>query len=152
MPQDRVNPHNLPALPVVAVALVDARGRVLMQQRPAGRDHAGLWEFPGGKLEPGEGPMAALVRELHEELAIGVASDDLVPLGFAASEQQAGARSVILLLYGCRAWEGKVASQEGAICRWLAPAALAALPMPPLDVPLAELARCFAESVCAPAG
>lgn len=144
MPQHRVNRQELPALPVVCVALVDPQGRVLMQQRPAGRDHAGLWELPGGKLEAGEGPIAALVRELREELAITVAPAALVPLGFAAEEAQDRARPVILLLYGCRAWQGEVASQEGALCRWHDPVTLAALPMPPLDVPLVGLAQRFA--------
>lgn len=144
MPQHRVNRQELPALPVVCVALVDPQGRVLMQQRPAGRDHAGLWELPGGKLEAGEGPIAALVRELREELAITVAPAALVPLGFAAEEAQDRARPVILLLYGCRAWQGEVTSQEGALCRWHDPVTLAALPMPPLDVPLVGLAQRFA--------
>jgi 8-oxo-dGTP diphosphatase len=134
----------IPALLVVAAALVDAQGRVLMQQRPAGRDHGGLWEFPGGKLEPGEGPVAALVRELHEELAIVVAPDALVPIGFAAREPKDDARSVILLLYGCRNWAGTPVSQEGATCAWVRPESLAALAMPPLDVPLVEPASRFA--------
>jgi len=147
MPPEFQQPTISPALPVVAAALVDAQGRVLMQQRPAGREHAGLWEFPGGKLEPGEGPIAALVRELHEELAIGVAPGALLPLGFAASEAQAGVRPVILLLYGCRTWRGVVISQEGALCRWHDPATLGLLAMPPLDVPLISLASGFATAV-----
>jgi 8-oxo-dGTP diphosphatase len=134
----------LPALLVVAAALIDAHGRVLMQQRPEGREHAGLWEFPGGKLEPGEGPAAALVRELREELAIGVAPNALVPLGFAASEVRGDARSLVLLLYGCREWRGTPVSQEGASCDWFGHERLALLPMPPLDVPLARLAGRFA--------
>jgi 8-oxo-dGTP diphosphatase len=140
IPSDRV----ALALLVVAAALVDAQGRVLMQQRPAAREHGSLWEFPGGKLEPGEGPVAALLRELQEELAIAVAPEALVPLGFAASEAHDGARSVILLLYGCRRWDGTPVSQEGATCAWVRPDSLAALPMPPLDVPLAGLAGRFA--------
>lgn len=147
MPPEFQQPTISPALPVVAAALVDAQGRVLMQQRPAGREHAGLWEFPGGKLEPGEGPIAALVRELHEELAISVAPGALLPLGFAASEAQAGVRPVILLLYGCRTWRGVVISQEGALCRWHDPATLGLLAMPPLDVPLISLASGFATAV-----
>jgi 8-oxo-dGTP diphosphatase len=129
------------ALLVVAAALVDGEGRVLMQQRPQGRQHAGLWEFPGGKLEPGEGPLAALVRELHEELAIAIAPHDCVPLGFAASEE---GRPVVLLLYGCRIWSGALCSQEGAALAWCEGKALIDLPMPPLDVPLAALALGFA--------
>jgi 8-oxo-dGTP diphosphatase len=145
MPEFRPTGTDPRALLVVAAALVDAQGRVLMQQRPVTRQHGGLWEFPGGKLEPGEGPAAALVRELHEELAIIVASQALVPLGFAASEAREGARSVILLLFGCRTWSGQPVSQEGAICRWYDPEKLSALAMPPLDVPLARLARHFAQ-------
>lgn len=133
-----------PALLVVGAALVNAQGRVLMQQRPLGRDHGGLWEFPGGKVEPGEGPVAALVRELHEELAITVAPAALQPLGFAASEARANGRAVVLLLYGCREWIGLPDSQEGAICDWYDAGSIAHLPMPPLDVPLVPLAIGFA--------
>jgi 8-oxo-dGTP diphosphatase len=134
-----------PALLVVAAALVDKAGRVLMQRRPDGREHAGLWEFPGGKLEPGEGPVAALLRELDEELAIGVAARDCLPLGFAASEGEGG-RSVVLLLYGCRSWSGEAISQDGAMLAWCEPVALMDLPMPPLDVPLARIALDFARA------
>lgn len=133
----------LPSLLVVAAALVDARGRVLMQQRPRSREHGGLWEFPGGKLEPGEGPVAALVRELREELAIAVLSPAFVPLAFAATE---GPRPIVLLLYGCRDWHGKPASQEGAEVAWYDPDALAGLAMPPLDVPLVAHAVRFARA------
>ena len=94
----------LPLFPVVAAALVDEEGRVLLQQRPGGKALAGLWEFPGGKLEPGETPEAALVRELHEELAITVAPDALEPAGFA-TEPLPG-RHLLLLLYVIRSWSG----------------------------------------------
>lgn len=136
-----------PVVCVVAAALVDPQGRVLMQRRPEGREHGGLWEFPGGKIEPGEGPLAALARELREELAIEVAPADCVPLGFAASEPDriaASERAVVLLLYGVRQWQGMVRSMEGAALAWTAPADLAALAMPPLDIPLARLAGDFA--------
>ncbi|WP_353226915.1 (deoxy)nucleoside triphosphate pyrophosphohydrolase [Novosphingobium sp.] len=136
----------LSALLVVAAALVDATGRVLMQQRPAERDHGGLWEFPGGKLEPGEGPVAALVRELAEELAITVAPADCVALGFAANEGGPGTRPVVLLLYGCRTWRGDPVSDEGAALAWCRPARLPALAMPPLDVPLVGPAVRFAKA------
>jgi 8-oxo-dGTP diphosphatase len=132
-----------PALVVVAAALVDAQGRVLLQQRPLPRQHGGLWEFPGGKLEPGEGPVAALVRELIEELAIVVAPESCVPIGFAAIETPC-ARPVVLLLYGCRVWDGEPVSQEGAAWRWCDADELALLPTPPLDVPLAPIAAAFA--------
>jgi len=135
-----------PALLVVAAALVDGAGRVLMQQRPAKREHGGLWEFPGGKLEPGEGPAGALVRELREELAIDVVPEACVPLGFAANEGGKGARAVVLLLYGCRTWQGEPVSQEGAQIAWCAPDALGTLAMPPLDIPLAWLVASFLEA------
>jgi len=123
------------ALLVVAAALIDADGQVLLQQRPAGRQHGGLWEFPGGKIDPGEGAVDALVRELREELAIQVAPHDCMPLSFAVSEDQ---RPVVLLLYACRAWQGEAVSQEGASLAWCAPDRLLDRPMPPLDIPLAS--------------
>lgn len=132
------------ALLVVAAALVDARGHILVQQRPASRDHGGLWEFPGGKLESGEGPIGALIRELAEELAITVAPDACRPLGFASSAEHGGTRPVVLLLYGCREWQGDPVSQEGAAIAWVDPAALGRLDMPPLDIPLIAPAIAFA--------
>jgi len=122
---------------VVALALTDATGRVLMQQRPANRAHGGLWEFPGGKVEPGEGPRAALIREIAEELGIGVAAADLVPLSFAARENAGGEHPLVLLLYVCRTWQGTPVCEPGAALLWMQLEGLAALPMPPLDVPLA---------------
>ena len=125
---------------VVALALVDAGGRVLMQRRPEHRAHGGLWEFPGGKVEPGEGPAAALVRECAEELAIGLCEADLVPLTFASTPQdgpRAGTgRPILLLLYLGHRWQGEPVCEPGAELRWVPPEDLAALPMPPLDVPL----------------
>jgi 8-oxo-dGTP diphosphatase len=115
---------------VVAVALEDEAGRVLMQQRPKGKQHAGLWEFPGGKTEPGERPVAALVRELAEELDIRVHPAALIPFAFAEDGP------VVLLLYRCTRWTGTPRAIEAAALRWDRPAALARLPMPPLDVPL----------------
>jgi 8-oxo-dGTP diphosphatase len=137
------------ALLVVAAALVDVHGRILMQQRPPGREHAGLWEFPGGKLERGEGPVAALIRELHEELAIAVAPADCVALGFAATHDQAGVRPVILLLYGCCTWRGDPVSQEGAALAWVDAPGLSELALPPLDVPLIGPALAFAAAFAA---
>ncbi|WP_420382951.1 (deoxy)nucleoside triphosphate pyrophosphohydrolase [Novosphingobium sp.] len=125
-----------PALLVVAAALIDRRDHVLLQQRPAGKHHGGLWEFPGGKVEPGEGPLAALARELREELGIDVAPGDCTPLGFAASED---GRAVVLLLYACRVWAGDAASREGGAVVWCAPDRLLDRPMPPLDIPLAQM-------------
>jgi len=122
-----------PSLFVVAAALVDAAGRVLVQQRPAGKHMAGLWEFPGGKVEAGETPEAALVRELAEELAITVAVDALVPLTFA-SEPLAD-RHLLLLLYRCDAWIGEPQPLEAVALAWHAPSALRGLTMPLADLP-----------------
>lgn len=124
-------------LPVVAVALADDQGRFLMQQRPVGKAHAGLWEFPGGKVERGETPEQALCRELAEELGIAVMPDDLSPFAFA-SQPAGGGRHLILMLYLCHRWEGAPRAIEAAALCWDAPAALAALPMPPADVVLVE--------------
>ncbi len=119
---------------VVAAALVDGAGRILVAQRPAGKSLAGLWEFPGGKIEPGETPEAALVRELAEELAIGVAPGDLAPLTFVSHGYDDF--HLLMLLYICRRWTGTPRGEQGQPLRWDRPAGLAALPMPPADVPL----------------
>lgn len=122
---------------VVALALLDDTDRVLMQRRPEGRAHGGLWEFPGGKVEPGEGPASALVREIAEELSITIDAADLEPLTFAANSEQESTRPLVLLLYTCRCWEGMPVPEAGAELQWLNAEALSALSMPPLDVPLA---------------
>lgn len=118
-------------LPVVAVALFDESGHVLIAQRPFGKEHGGLWEFPGGKIEPGEPPEAALVRELREELGIAVAVDALTPITFASEPR--GERHLLLLLYRCSEWHGEARSIEAAAIRWVAIGELAALDMPPAD-------------------
>lgn len=120
-------------MPVVACALIDEAGRVLVQQRPAGTDMAGLWEFPGGKVEAAETPEAALVRELAEELAIAVAVEDITPLTFASAPL--ASRHLLLLLYVCRRWSGEPRALHASALRWLSPANLADLPMPPADAP-----------------
>ncbi|WP_267387106.1 (deoxy)nucleoside triphosphate pyrophosphohydrolase [Sphingomonas sp. GC_Shp_3] len=119
---------------VVAAALIEADGRVLMQRRPAGKAHAGLWEFPGGKVEPGEAPEAALARELREELGITVTVADLAPLAFTSVP--AGARKLVLLLYGCERWVGVPSALDADALVWRRPAGLRDLPMPPADLPL----------------
>ena len=119
---------------VVAAALIDADGRILMQRRPAGKAHAGLWEFPGGKIEPGETPEAALVRELAEELGIAVNPTDLAPLAFATAP--AGERMLLLLLYVCKRWQGDVRALEAEALTWRRAADLRTLAMPPADLPL----------------
>ncbi len=124
-------------LPVVAVALVDADGRVLLQQRPPGKTLAGLWEFPGGKIEAGETPEAALIRELHEELDISVAASCLAPATFTSAPL--GERHLLLLLFVCRKWEGMPRAIEASALTWVRPVQMHALPMPPADRPLIGL-------------
>ena len=120
--------------PVVAVALIDGEGRVLVQRRPAGKMMAGLWEFPGGKVEPSETPEAALIRELAEELGIVVDPAMLEPAAFA-SEPLAG-RHLLLLLYICREWGGTPAALHAEELLWCPPEGLYNLAMPPADLPL----------------
>lgn len=124
---------------VAAAALVDADGRVLLAQRPEGKAMAGLWEFPGGKVEPGEVPEAALVRELAEELAIDVSADCLAPLTFASHGYDDF--HLLMPLYICRKWQGTIAGQEGQALRWLRPNRMRDLPMPPADLPLVAMLR-----------
>jgi 8-oxo-dGTP diphosphatase len=116
---------------VVAAALLRADGTVLVQQRPAGKHHAGLWEFPGGKVEPGETPEVALARELAEELGIGIDPADLVPSTFASGRSVD--RPLLLLLYRATRWAGEPRAIEAADLRWGSPIDLRALPMPPGD-------------------
>lgn len=122
---------------VVAAALVDRDGRILVQQRPAGKPMAGLWEFPGGKVEPGETPEAALIRELAEELAIDVDHACLAPACFASDTL--GNRHLLLLLYVCRKWRGTPVAQHASALRWVRPVELYGLDMPPADLPLIGL-------------
>lgn len=122
---------------VVAAAMVDAEGRVLVQQRPPGKPMAGLWEFPGGKVDPGELPEAALARELHEELAIDVRVPALVPATFAS--EALGERHLLLLLYLLRDWSGEPEARHASALRWVRIGELRDLPMPPADLPLIGL-------------
>jgi 8-oxo-dGTP diphosphatase len=119
---------------VVACALVDTDGRVLLAQRPEGKALAGLWEFPGGKLEAGERPEAGLIRELREELGIEVREPCLAPLTFASHGYETF--HLLMPLYVCRRWEGMVAPQEGQKLAWVRPRDMRAYPMPPADEPL----------------
>jgi 8-oxo-dGTP diphosphatase len=129
-----------PTLVVVAAALVDAEGRVLLQQRLPGRAMAGLWEFPGGKVEAHERPETALIRELDEELGIATDEACLAPAAFAsaASPEQAG-RHMLLLLYICRKWRGVPRPLDAAALTWVRPTQMFALEMPPADKPLIGL-------------
>ena len=120
---------------VVAAALVDGDGRVLLARRPEGKAHAGLWEFPGGKVEAGESPEAALVRELREELGVEPCAECLEPFAFA-SEPLDGDH-LLLLLFVCRRWDGFVKPLEGQTLAWAFPGEFARYDMPPADKPLA---------------
>ena len=119
---------------VAAVALVDADGRVLISRRPEGKQLAGLWEFPGGKVEAGERPETALIRELKEELAIDVSESCLAPLTFASHGYETF--HLLMPLYVCRRWQGTVRGAEGQDLAWVTPLRLQDYPMPPADVPL----------------
>jgi 8-oxo-dGTP diphosphatase len=119
---------------VVAAALIDADNRVLLAQRPPGKQLAGFWEFPGGKLELGERPEAALIRELREELGIEVKEPCLAPLTFASHGYEDF--HLLMPLYVCRRWEGFVTAREGQTLKWVAPRQLRDYPMPPADEPL----------------
>ena len=121
-------------LHVVAAALIDADGRVLIQQRPQGTQMAGLWEFPGGKIDLGETPEIALQRELHEELGIGVEISDLKPIAFAS--EALGGRHLLLLLYTCSIWQEEVKALHASAIEWLRPEELYTKDMPPADSPL----------------
>jgi 8-oxo-dGTP diphosphatase len=119
---------------VAACALVDVDGRVLIAQRPAGRPMAGLWEFPGGKIETGERPEQSLIRELKEELGIDVREECLAPLTFASHPYPDF--HLLMPLYVCRRWEGTVSPEEGQKLAWVRPNKLRDYEMPPADVPL----------------
>ena len=119
---------------VAAVALIDADGRVLIAQRPEGKQLAGLWEFPGGKVEAGERPEETLIRELHEELGIAVQEPCLAPLTFASHAYESF--HLLMPLYACRRWDGFVQPREGQALKWVRPRDLASYPMPPADEPL----------------
>ena len=127
----------LPTVLVVAVALIDPDGRILIAQRPEGKTLAGLWEFPGGKVEPGERPEAALIRELAEELVIDVDHACLAPACFAS--EPLGDKHLLLLLYVCRKWGGTPVAQHASALRWVRPVELHSLDMPPADKPLIGL-------------
>jgi len=124
---------------VSAVALIDRDGRVLLAQRPEGKSMAGLWEFPGGKVEPGETPEAALIRELHEELGIDTWSSCLAPLTFASHAYTDF--HLLMPVFACRKWKGTPIPQEGQTLKWVRPNALRDYPMPPADIPLIAVLR-----------
>lgn len=130
----RASRPDLPIVLVVAVALVDADGRVLIAQRPEGKSMAGLWEFPGGKVDAGETPEAALVRELAEELGIDIRASCLAPIAFASHGYDDF--HLLMPLYVCRVWKGAPSPREGQTLKWVRAARLGDYAMPPADIPL----------------
>lgn len=124
---------------VSAVALIDRDGRVLLAQRPEGKSMAGLWEFPGGKVEVGESPEAALIRELQEELGIDTWESCLAPLTFASHAYDDF--HLLMPLFACRKWQGAPQSREGQSLAWVRKSALRDYPMPPADIPLIPILR-----------
>ena len=124
---------------VAAVALVDADGRVLLAQRPEGKAMAGLWEFPGGKVEEGETPETCLMRELEEEIGISPWASCLAPLTFASHAYEDF--HLLMPLYGCRKWQGIPEPREAQALAWVRPARLKDYPMPPADLPLIPILR-----------
>ena len=124
---------------VSAVALIDADGRLLLAQRPEGKSMAGLWEFPGGKVEPGETPEAALIRELQEELGIETRESCLAPLTFASHAYETF--HLLMPVFACRRWQGIPTPREGQTLVWVAANRLRDYPMPPADLPLIPILR-----------
>jgi 8-oxo-dGTP diphosphatase len=124
---------------VSAVALIDVDGRILLAQRPEGKSMAGLWEFPGGKVEQGETPEAALIRELEEELGINTWASCLAPLTFASHAYDDF--HLLMPLFACRKWEGTPRPQENQTLKWVFAKDLRDYPMPPADIPLIPILR-----------
>jgi 8-oxo-dGTP diphosphatase len=134
-----ISPISKQILLVVAVALIDVDGRLLIAQRPEGKSMAGLWEFPGGKVDPGETPEAALIRELREELAIDTEASCLAPFTFASHAYDDF--HLLMPLYVCRTYQGVPQAREHQALRWVAPMRLKDFPMPPADKPLVAMLR-----------
>ena len=128
-----------PLVLVAAVALIDADGRVLIAQRPPGKSMAGLWEFPGGKIDAGETPEEALVRELKEELGIDTATSCLAPIAFASHGYETF--HLLMPVFACRKWNGIAQPRERQVLKWVSPRDLSAFPMPPADLPLVAMLR-----------
>ena len=129
-------PQALPLLTVSCAVLLNADNHVLVTDRPAGKDMAGLWEFPGGKVEAHETPGESLVRELEEELGLFLDPHSLTPLAFAESEIDAQGRAIVILLYSVGVWSGEAESREGGAFAWVRPDVVSTYPMPPLDIDL----------------
>ena len=137
--EGRDQPCGLPLVLVVAAALVDGDGRVLIAKRPEGKHMAGLWEFPGGKVQAGETPEAALVRELREELGIDTRHSCLAPFTFASHIYETF--QLLMPLYVCRVWQGTPSAREHSALAWVRPPRLGDYPMPPADIPLVAMLR-----------
>jgi 8-oxo-dGTP diphosphatase len=136
---EMTGPHSKPVVLVSAVALIDPDGRILLQQRPDHKHMGGMWEFPGGKVEEGETPEAALIREIREELGIDISSTCLAPFTFASHAYDDF--HLLMPLYICHRWNGFVAPQEGQQTTWARPNQMKKYPMPPADVPLVAMLR-----------
>lgn len=130
-----------PVVLVAAIALIDSKGRVLIAQRPEGKSMAGLWEFPGGKVEAGEIPEAALIREVKEELGADITAACLAPFAFASHTYEKF--HLLMPLYLCRKWEGLLEPREGQVLKWAEVRTLKDYPMPPADIPLIAMLRDF---------
>jgi len=131
--------RNVPIVLVVAVALLDTDNRVLLAKRPEGKKMAGLWEFPGGKVDPGETPERALIRELDEELGVDTRTSCLAPIGFASHAYDDF--HLLMPLYVCRVWQGTPTPKEGQELAWVRGPRLGDYPMPPADIPLVAQLR-----------
>ncbi len=129
----------MPLILVAAVALIDRDGRVLLAQRPPGKSMPGLWEFPGGKVEPDETPEVALIRELHEELGIDTWASCLAPLSFASHAYETF--HLLMPVFVCRKWQGIPQPRESQALKWVAARDLGTYPMPPADLPLIPVLR-----------
>lgn len=132
---------NLPTILVAAIALIDIDGRILIAERPEGKSMAGLWEFPGGKVEAGELPEAALIRECHEELGIDISASCLAPFAFASHSYDDF--HLLMPLYLCRKWEGWPEGREGQQLKWVRSKDMGQYDMPPADIPLVAMLRDF---------
>lgn len=123
---------------VVAAAMLDHEGRLLLQQRPAGKRHGGMWEFPGGKVEANENPRFSLVREIEEELSVRLDAEHFTPAGFAEEPAAEGYPAIVMLLYTASVWHGDIEPLEAQRWSWFAPAQASALDLPPMDRALLE--------------